>query len=188
MQENKDLVWDLDKFQKRKLAQDFVLGFENKICVFSAAVEQLYTNYNVFFPKEEDRKLVILPDPYAPHDTFHGLPEGSVKPTGLLLVPANITEKNGRLNMIIPIKSENAESRKVPLNVGLSLINRKRPPDKPFLPVLVKGDLRELDESTPCLHLHSLLVHEIPGLSKMEIEDVKNVILNRLAELASRLG
>lgn len=71
--DNKDLVWDLDKFNKRKQAQKFVMGFENKLCVFSGSVEQLYTNYNIFFPKEEDRKLVILPNPYAHHDTFHGI-------------------------------------------------------------------------------------------------------------------
>ncbi len=188
MQENKDLVWDLDKFQKRKLAQDFVLGFENQVCVFSSTVGQLYTNYNVFFPKEEDRKLVILPDPYSPHDTFQGLPENSVKPTGLLLVPANLDQTDGRLNMIIPLKNKETKYRRVPLNVGLSLINSKRPADKPFLPVLVKGDLRELDSSTPCLHLHSLIVDEIPGLSKMEVEDIKSVILDRLKKLASKMG
>ena len=186
MSQNKDLVWDLDKINKRKLAQDFVLSFENKICVFSGSVQQLYTNYNIFFPKEEQRKLVILPDPYSPHDTFQGLIEESVKPTGLLLVPADSKDAAGRLNMIIPLKTEAKKYRKVPLNVGLSLINQKRPPEKPFLPVLAKGDLRELNSATPCLHLHSLMLENIPHLSAMEVTDIKAVVLERLKELSAR--
>ena len=51
---NRDLVWDLDQFKQQKLAQEFVLQFENRICVYSGSVEQIYTNYNVFFPKEEN--------------------------------------------------------------------------------------------------------------------------------------
>ena len=54
--DNKDLVWDLEAFNQRQRAIDFVMGFENRLCVFSGSVEQLYTNYNIFFPNEEDRK------------------------------------------------------------------------------------------------------------------------------------
>src|SRR5690554_6600039 len=75
MNNNNDLVWNLEAFKQRQRAQDFVLGFENKICVYSGSVSQLYTNYNIFFPKEENRKLVILPNPYAQHDNFNGIDE-----------------------------------------------------------------------------------------------------------------
>ena len=185
MTENRDLVWDLDKFQKRRLAHEFVLSFENKICIFSGSVQQLYTNYNIFFPKEEERRLVILPDPYAPHDTFHGLLESSVVPTGMLLVPADPSDSKGDLNLIIPLKNQKAKYRRVPLNVGLSLINRNRPEDKPFLPVLVKGDLRELNADTPCLHLHSLILSKLSNLSGMDVTDIRQVILDRLEALAA---
>lgn len=186
MQNNNDLVWDLDHFGRRQLAQKFVLSFENKLCVYSGSVSQLYTNYNIFFPQEEDRKLVILPNPYVHHDTFHGIPEDACKPTGLLLVPANPDDPRGRLNIIIPLKSDTSQSRKVPLEVGLNLINRKRPPDKPFLPVLIKGDLRELDTKTPCLHLHSLALDHMRDMSEMETEDIRRVILERLNDIACR--
>ena len=186
MSENRDLVWNLEKIQKRKNAHDFVLGFENKICVFSGSVNQLYSNYNIFFPKEEERKLVILPDPYSPHDTFQGLPENSVAPTGLLIVPENAEQTGGRLNMVIPLKSKATKYRIVPFNVGLNLINRKRPNDKPFLPVLVKGDLRELNAQTPCLHLHSLIINKLAGMSQLEVDDIRRVILERINELARR--
>ncbi len=184
--ENVDLIWDLESFQRRQQAQNFVMGFENKLCVYSGSVEQLYTNYNIFFPQEESRNLVILPNPYAHHDTFHNIPETAVKPTGLLLVPADPNDPLGRLNMVIPLKSEKTKHRKVPLDVGLNLINRKRPSDKPFLPVLMKGDLRELNQNTPCLHLHSLVVGQMEAMSELEISDIRRVILKCLEELANR--
>ncbi len=184
--ENKDLVWDLESFNKQQRAQNFVMGFENKLCVYSANVEQLYTNYNIFFPKEENRKLVILPNPYAHYDTFQGITEDAVKATGLYVIPAESTNVVGGLQMIIPLKSENTKYRRVPLAVGLRLINQKRPPERPFLPVVMKGDLRELDTETPCLHLHMLQLSNLPKLSEMELGDIQKVILKRLHELATR--
>jgi hypothetical protein len=185
--DNKDLVWDLESFNKQQRARNFVLGFENKLCVYSSNVEQLYTNYNIFFPKEENRKLVILPNPYAHYDTFQGITEESVKATGLYIVPADSAANGGRsLQMVIPLKSETTQYRRVPLAVGLRLINQKRPPDRPFLPVVMKGDLRELDPETPCLHLHMLQLATLPKLSNMEVGDIQKVILKRLQELATR--
>lgn len=184
--DNKDLVWDLEKFQKRQMAQSFVMGFENKLCVYSAAVQQIYSNYNIFFPKEENRKLVILPNPYAHHDTFHSIPEVAVKPTGLLLVPADENDPRGRLNMIIPFKGAQQKHKKVPLEVGLQLIKSKRPPDKPFLPVLMKGDLRELSTNMPCLHLHSLSISVLGDISELEVSDIKKVVQRGLNDLARR--
>ncbi len=184
--DNNDLVWDLDKFEKRQAAEAFVMGFENKLCVYSGSVEQLYSNYDIFFPKEANRKLVILPNPYAHHDTFHSIPEIAARPTGLLLVPADPEDPKGRLNMIIPFKNVKGKFKKVPLEVGLQLIRSKRPPDKEFLPVLVKGDLRELNTQTPCLHLHALSLKSMSRMSELEISDIKKVILSRLEELAKR--
>ncbi len=183
--DNKDLVWDLDRFNKRKRAQDFVMGFENHLCVYSGSVEQLYTNYNIFFPQEENRKLVILPNPYAHHDTLQGIIEEAVKPTGLFIVPADPEGKNKRLNIILPLKSAD-KGRAVPLEVGLKLINQKRSPKRPFLPVLVKGDLRELDADTPCLHLHALNLSHLPKLSDLDVKDVQRIVLDRLESLAAR--
>ncbi|WP_045860811.1 hypothetical protein [Teredinibacter purpureus] len=184
--ENKDLVWDLDVFKRRQIAQEFVMGFENHLCVYSGSVEQLYTNYNIFFPKEENRKLVILPNPYAHHDTLQGIIEGAVRPTGLFIVPADTDGKSNRLNIILPLKTANKKGRAVPLEIGLKLINQKRPAGKPFLPVLVKGDLRELNAETPCLHLHMINLSYLPRLSELEVADIERVVLERLEKLAAR--
>ena len=185
MANNNDLVWNLEAFKQRQVAQDFVLGFENKICVYSGSVGQLYTNYNIFFPKEENRKLVILPNPYAQHDNFHGIDESFVKPTGLCILPgeAGPSGKN-KLFLLIPFRSGKTRYRRVPLQLGLKVMNQQRPDGKPLLPVLVKGDLRELDQRTPCLHLHSLELSGLARLSSLEVNDIRRVILERLAHLS----
>ena len=185
-QQNNDLIWDLNKFAKMKLAEDFVRSFENQFCIYSGSVEQIYTNYSIFFPREESKKLVILPNPYAAHDTFNGIPEESVKATGLFVVPADPGDAKGRLNLVLPIRGRQGETRRVPFEVGLKLINSKRPPNRPFLPVLMKGDLREMDKNTPCIHMHMIQLGDLPKLSSMEKGDIQRVIVERLKEIARR--
>ena len=180
---NNDLVWDLAAFNQRQRAIDFVMGFENKICVFSNSVEQLYTNYNIFFPREEARKLVILPNPYAHHDTFNGIPEGAVTATGMEIIPGMLKEKL-TLFLRIPFKSGAVKVRTVPLQMGLRIVQQQCPPSRPFLPVLMKGDLRELDASIPCLHLHRIHVNRLRSHSTLDKNDIEKVIQKRLADLS----
>src|SRR5690606_25616651 len=182
---------------------------------------------NIFFPKEEDRKLVILPNPYAPHDTFNGLPAEAVTATGWNIVPGGLQGKaalflsipfrggqsryknvplqiglrvvgqhlpphtcNGRpaeavtatglkivpevlqgkaaLFLSIPFRGGQSRYKNVPLQTGLRVVRQPLPPNKPFLPVLMKGDLRELDASTPCLHLHALHLDRLTEHSELE--------------------
>jgi len=177
--DNKDLVWDLDAFQQRQRAVDFVMSFENKLCVYSRSVEQLYTNYNIFFPKEEARKLVILPDPYAPHDTFNGIPERAVTPTGMSIVPS----QDGTLSLRIPFKHGKASHRLLPLKRGLEMVAQRLPTGKSFLPVLMKGDLRELDSTTPCLYLNFIHLDRLADHSELERTGIKGVIETRLHSL-----
>lgn len=181
MAENKDLVWDLDSFAHRARAHDFVMGFENKLCVFSHSVNQLYTNYNIFVPREENRKLVILPNPYAPHDTFNNVDPAALVATGLHIVPGRTPEQP--LQLSIPFKSGNIKHRLVPLQMGIRLVNQQRPASSPFLPVLMKGDLREMDASTPCLHLHALNLGRMGELSSLDRNAIARVIMERLVAL-----
>ena len=84
--ENPDLAWELDEFINRERAMDFVMQFESTLCVYSPSVEQLYSTYNMYFPEDEARKLVILPDPGAFHDTFNKIFKSAVQRTGLYVV------------------------------------------------------------------------------------------------------
>lgn len=178
-QDNNDLVWDLEAFKQRKIAHEFVLNFENKLCVFSGTVSQLYTNYNIFMPAEENSRLVILPNPYAHHDIFNGVEEDAVKATGLYIVPG----EKGELLLRIPLRSGDQPFRAVPLQIGFRLINQRRPPHLPLLPILVKGDLRELDARTPCLHLHAITLSRLSQLSAMEVNEIRKTVLERMRTL-----
>lgn len=181
--ENKDLVWDLESLRKRQRAKSLILSVENLLCVYSETVEQLYTNYDIFFPKEENRKLVFLPNPYMPHDTFHGVTEQAVLPTGVFVINTSKDGEQPCLKLVLPINRAKKKYQVVPMDVGIKLINNKRAANRSFLPVLRKGDLREFNQDTPCLHLHSLHLDRLKHQSKLELKALEDVISMRLTQL-----
>lgn len=180
--DNPDLAWDLEEFGNRSRATEFVRNFEHTLCVYSGAVEQLYTNYDIFYPEEEGRKMVILPNPTAYHDTFFGIPPDGVLETGLYIVPGDLLKQKG-LFLTNLLKDRTMGPRQIPFEAGTRAIMKKRPPSDPFLPVLVKGDLRELEEQWPVLHLHRVKISALEHRSALERKDIQNVITERLEEL-----
>ncbi|MBM95857.1 MAG: hypothetical protein CMI09_08425 [Oceanospirillaceae bacterium] len=181
-QRNADLIWDLEKIHQHKRAVNFVKQFENRFCVFSSSVRQLYTNYSVFFPEEANRQLVILPDPYAFHDTFNHLNPDAVQSTGLHVIPGNLIGKSG-LYMIISHRNKNVRSVPIPFQEGIRQILRRSNSEDPFLPVLMKGDLREFNDQLPCLHLHRLRLKSLTALSSLDQESIRTVITDKLMSL-----
>ena len=186
-QRNADLIWDLEKIHQHKRAVNFVKQFENRFCVFSSSVRQLYTNYSVFFPEEANRQLVILPDPYAFHDTFNHLNPDAVQSTGLHVIPGNLIGKSG-LYMIISHRNKNVRSVPIPFQEGIRQILRRSNSEDPFLPVLMKGDLREFNDQLPCLHLHRLRLNSLTALSSLDQESIRTVITDKLMSLYQESG
>ncbi|MEJ2087577.1 MAG: hypothetical protein P8Y69_03695 [Gammaproteobacteria bacterium] len=180
--ENPDLAWDLDDFNNRQRAMDFVLQFEQTMCVYSPSVQQLYTNYNMYFPKEWERKLVILPDPTAFHDTFFYIDTSAVVATGLYIVPGELIEKKG-LYLSNMAKEKKLGSRQIPFEAGMRAIMKNRPHDDPFLPVLAKGDLRSFEQSWPVMHLHRVKPKVLAEISDLDRNQLGNVILEKLESL-----
>ena len=90
---NDPLVWDLEKIQNRSRAIAFIMQFKKTLCVYSGPVQQLYSNYDIFLPEHEERKLVILPNPNAHHDIFFKIPESAVTPTGLNIIPGALINR-----------------------------------------------------------------------------------------------
>ncbi|WP_430460046.1 hypothetical protein ACQUQU_12605 [Thalassolituus sp. LLYu03] len=181
-QQNSDLVWDLEKIHEHQRAMSFVKQFENRFCVFSSSVRQLYTNYSIFFPEEANRQMVILPDPYAFHDTFSHLRADAVQSTGLHVIPGNLIGKKG-LYLVISHKDKNVRSVPIPFQEGIRQILRRSNTEDPFLPVLMKGDLREFNEQMPCLHLHRLRLKELTAMSSLEREGIRTIITDKLMKL-----
>lgn len=180
--QNPDLAWDLDDFNHRERAMEFVQQFETTMCVYSPSVEQLYTNYRMFFPQEWQRKLVILPDPTAFHDTFFHIQTEAVVSTGLYIVPGELMGKAG-LFLANVKENRTLGDRQVPFEAGMRAIMKKRAGDDDFLPVLAKGDLREFEQSWPVLHLHRVKPKVLERISDLDRHSLATVIHERLDSL-----
>lgn len=179
---NKDLAWDLDDFSQAQRAMDFVLQFEQTLCVYSPSVEQIYSTYNMFFPQDWDRKLVILPDSGAFHDTFFHVDTSAVTATGLYIIPGQLIDKAG-LYLANVDEDRNLGARQLPFTAGMRAIMKKRADNDPFLPLLAKGDLRELEQSWPVLHLHRVNPRAIENMSDLDRTNLTNVVTEKLESL-----
>jgi hypothetical protein len=180
--ENPDLAWDLDEFNNRELAMDFIMQFEHTLCVYSPSVEQLYTSYSMYFPTELKRKLVILPDPTAFHDTFFYIDSSAVVATGLYVIPGELISKRG-LFLSNVSEDRSLGKRQIPFEGGMRAIRKNRPPDDPFLPVLAKGDLRSFEQSWPVMHLHRIKPKVLSEISDLDRHQLGNVIEEKLESL-----
>jgi len=180
--ENPDLAWDLGEGIDRERAIDFIMQFETTLCVYSASVEKLYSTYNIFFPREYHRKMVILPDPAAFHDTFSGVVGGAVQMTGLYIIPDELISEQG-LYLANVKKDRSLGDRRIPFEEGMRALMRNRPADDPFLPVLAKGDLRGFEESWPVLHLHRVKLSELGERSELDRTNIRNAVVEKLESL-----
>ena len=180
--ENPDLAWDLEDFNHRERAMEFVRQFETTMCVYSPSVEQLYTNYRMYFPQEWQRKLVILPDPAAFHDTFFHIQSEAVVATGLYIVPGELMDKPG-LYLANVKENRTLGDRQVPFEAGLRAIMKKRANNDTFLPVLAKGDLREFEQSWPVLHLHRIKPRVLERISDLDRTSLATLINEKLESL-----
>lgn len=188
---NPDLAWDLDDFSQQERATEFVMRFETTLCVYSPSVAQLYTNYNICFPQEWQRKLVILPNPGAFHDTYQNVDISAVARTGLLIIPGELVGKEG-LFLTNGKADANGDrqlgGKQVPFEAGMRAIMKKREGEDPFLPVLIKGDLREFEQSWPVLHMHRLRLPMLGNLSELDRSSIHNVVNEKLESLFLELS
>ena len=180
--ENPDLAWDISAGIDRDVARDFIMQFETTLCVYSPSVEQLYSTYNIYFPEEYDRKMVILPDPAAFHDTFNGVVPEAVSVTGLYIIPGELIDKPG-LYLANVNKDRTLGNRRIPFETGLRTIMKNRSQNDPFLPVLAKGDLRSFEQSWPVLHLHRIKLESLSERSALDRTNIQNVVLEKLESL-----
>ncbi len=184
-QNNSDLIWNIERMSDRDRAQKFVLQFEKTLCVFSATVGQIYTNYSMHFPEDYQRNLVILPNPYAFHDTFNHINEEAIMATGFHIIPGEVIHRKGLLMLIKP-KDPEAPAKPIPMSRAMQVLNNMRTEEDPFLPVLVKGDLKPFQDKVPCLHLHRLRLPKLsPRITGFEKQELKRVIVEKMQALSA---
>jgi hypothetical protein len=181
--QNQDLIWDMDNMARRELAERFIKLFENRLCVYSESVRQLYTNYNLHFPSDMGRKMVVLPNPYAFHDTLHGIDVQAIRKTGLCVLPGAVLGKPGLL-LTTQLKSGSPGPKTMPFKAALAqIISSQKKAGDVFLPIMMKGDLREFDQQMPYIHLHRLQVSSLTRLSSFERDDIQQSITHKLLML-----
>ncbi|MBM7061994.1 hypothetical protein JQX08_14880 [Pseudomonas sp. UL073] len=181
--QNQDLVWDLASLARREMAERFIRLFENRLCVYSESVEQLYTNYSLHFPSDLGRKMVVLPNAYAFHDTLHKIEAVAVRKTDLCVVPGSLLQRKGLLLGRLTVDGV-LSPKTLPFKQALAQIitNQKKLGDA-FLPIMMKGDLREFDQRMPYIHLHRLQVQKLTRISAFERDDIQSSITRKLLEL-----
>jgi len=180
---NQDLVWEMDSMARRGLAERFMKLFENRLCVYSESVSQIYTNYNLHFPIEMGRKMIVLPNPYAFHDTLHRIDPSAVIKTGLCVLPGVALGKPGLL-LTNRIGADGPPPKTMPFKRALAqIISQQMKIGDVFLPILMKGDLREFDQQMPYIHLHRLQVSRLTRLSGYERESIQKTITLKLMAL-----
>jgi hypothetical protein len=181
---NNDLVWGLEGINERKRAIDFVMKFENKLCIFSGSVEQIYTNYNLYFPESQNHNMVVIPNQYAYHDTFNHVNDEAIVDTHFDIIPGEMIGKTG-LYMRVPYKEGGKINvRPIPFRFAIERMLVAQNAANPFVPVLVKGNLREFELTNPYLHLHRIQIDKLDRLSQFEQDDIKRVVWDKLKSLA----
>jgi len=183
LQNQGDLAWDLDAITNRSEAIAFLKRFENRLCIYSAYVEKLYSNYSFVIPESDHGGITILPSEQAWHDTFHDIPLAAVEPTGIHILPGETMGYRG-LYLKIPGEHRLVASKELPFQEGLKLlIQRYQAHDDVFLPILVKGDLREYEARMPSLHLHRINPARLSAHSLLILNAIKGAIADHLIGL-----
>ncbi|NVJ11611.1 hypothetical protein HUW63_41370, partial [Myxococcus sp. AM001] len=82
------------------------------------------------------------------------------------------------------IKEGGPAPKTMPFKPALAQIisNQKKAGDI-FLPIMMKGDLREFDQQMPYIHLHRLQVSRLTRLSTFERDDIQQSITRKLLML-----
>ena len=179
---NQDLVWSLGGNSFPEHTFGFLKRFEDALCLFSGTVSQLYSNYEIVNFGHDGRKLVALPNAFAAHDTFNNVVADAVEPTGLYIIPTEVT------NLASPEKglklvyrcSKTGKPKSIPLHEGLDKVRQKYLPKEPFLPVMINRDLKSLNGKIPAMHLHRLRVTKLDALSELIKMDISKTVEDKM--------
>ncbi len=166
-----DLHWSIEEMRAKETGKRFLLNLAQFLPVYSPALRQIYSDYDTYFTKTA---VVILPDQADFTTTYSHIPEESIKATGILLHP---TPDGIGVNL----RLRKHRSVTLPLEKAFNIIRTQL--RGPFLPIIKRGDLRDFDQLTPCLHLNALVPAAADSLSRFERMDIMRALEERTQEL-----
>jgi len=179
--ENGDLKWDISHLSQKKQAANFLKCFEQKLCVYSPSVKQLYSKYSMNIPAYFKGNMVILPDPYGFNENFSNIPTSAIQKSAIHIIPGS-TSTPEKYYIVASLKggrTSNPIAFKRAMEKLICLSNDK----ETFLPVITKGDLREFNLEQPCIHLHTLKLSKLDSLSPLQKNSLKNTIIDLIKQI-----
>lgn len=183
LQGHRELAWELDAITDRCEAMAFLQRFENRLCIYSAYAQKLYSHYSFVIPRAEHGGITLLPDEQDRHATFHDIPAQAVEPTGVHILPGETLGHTG-LYLKIPGEHRLVGSRELPFQAGLKLlVQRYQARGEYFLPVLIKEELREFEARMPSLHLHRINPVRLAQHAQASVETILAAIVEHLLAL-----
>ncbi|ROR97950.1 hypothetical protein EDC56_3619 [Sinobacterium caligoides] len=183
IEQDYELNWDLHAITNRDEAIDFLRRFENKLCIYSSFVNIIYSSYQFLIPDNANYEISVLPSQIAHHDNFHRIPKEAVVDTGIFLYPGECSGDSG-LFIKIPCPLGLVSSREMPFKAGLlDVIKQFQARDEIFLPIVIKGSLREYESRVPSLHLHTIDLKQLSHLSELELESLQRVVVDNLMKI-----
>lgn len=176
---NLDLIWGLDYITDKFKAQAFLKKFERQLCVYSPSVNQLYTCYEIILPVLKNDSLVVFPNYQDITASYSHINQDAILPTNIFIVSGEALNKEG-LFVVIKPKGSTKALKTMPLMEGLKKIQSAFPKDDPFLPVMIKGGLREMGKNIPCLNISRIKLSALDQCSKLECNAIRTNILDKL--------
>ncbi len=179
------VVWDISDFSNQAMALEFVNSLRSTLCVYYNTLSHIYGEYNIETVRQDGLSLVVVPHTYS-LERFTHIPEHAIRPTGLSLFPGWFYGHKAPYVMTMLVKNKNGRRRTKPIlpENALAVID-KLEPGKAFLPLLMRGDLREFNQRTPYVHLHRLVPEFLTTLSAFDRGQLAGLILDRRKNLFS---
>jgi hypothetical protein len=181
---NNDLKWGLSHINEKDSARGFLKTLEGGLCIHSNIVSQLYSKYKFEHATGYKDTIIVLPDPYAFEDNFSHINTSSLQKTNAYLIPG---ESIGKRGVFLLMLKRGQKPKTIPFWSGMNKLLKTKINDTDyFLPVIVKGDLREINSNVPSIRLSTLCISKLDNISPLNALCIKNTIKENIFKLCKK--
>lgn len=166
------LFWSVEKFRSKFEALSFARKL-SALPVYSTTLNQMYFSYSIHLSANN---LIVLPDYNDFTSMFHNINESAIRETQFYI---SVGAKSKELMLC------QKDGGAMPLRLAVNRIigQIESPMTRPFLPVVTKGNLRELSSRTHVLMLQAINVDALKDRSQFERDDIKRAVLTQVKKL-----
>ncbi len=173
MPNDQELQWELSHFIDRRRAFEYLWSLKDIFCIYSEKTCQLFSNYDLNYSYVGEELIEIVPDRNAWFDTYSYISSSAISASGILLFPGEVFGRDGYF-VRLPLKGGQGKTMSLTQAYEQVLSRQEN-----FLPLIMKGDLREFKGKTPYLHLHWLDLDKLEQLSVQQRRGLVDTITTR---------